>query len=337
MTGDVTTIEQTNKEAPSSAPVVADNSKKTTGEKYYDRLKFGVAEVVILGATAAIAYVARYGDKKWDSINVFKWIQDVCEVAFSPLKKIGKDGGKLREIGTTIAGAAASTMVTFHGGNAFAPAMKWFEDKKKSIVDYFNARSGKPGELEVGREHLEKAPKQTWGDVIKGRFAAWGIVFASFVSAGILAGKDKHGMGRFDKFEEGFGRWVASFTKAGKELHIGLPGKTGIALHRELEGVAKSNRTYRFGKILALDIYATTAAILIWNAISKISAKKRQNAGESSPENSLPTPVTETMMAASDEAPRHHADGLKPKEGALSYAAMIRQQDDAGKEQAIAH
>ena len=36
------------------------------------------------------------------------------------------------------------------------------------------------------------------------------------------------------------------------------------------------NKTYRFGKILALDFYATSAAIIIWTAISRSSAAKRR-------------------------------------------------------------
>ena len=36
-----------------------------------------------------------------------------------------------------------------------------------------------------------------------------------------------------------------------------------------------ANKTYRFGKILALDIYATTAAIALWTIISRFSALSR--------------------------------------------------------------
>ncbi len=263
----------------------ADLSQKTTGEKYYGILKFGIAEVFILAATAGIAYWARYGQDK--GYNIFKQIQKLSDKVLSPIAKIGKEGSKARDIGTVIAGAAASTMVTFHGGNTFAPAMKWFDNKKNDIVDYFNKRFGKPGELEAGQERLKDDPKQSWGDIVKGRLASWGIVFTSFVSAALLMGKSKkNGDYHFNNFEEGFGRKLAGFTKAGKEVAV-------IPITQKLPEHLAKNKTYRFGKILALDIFATTAAIMIWSVFSELSAKKRQKAEHKTVPEISPSAITE--------------------------------------------
>lgn len=306
----------------------ADACKKTTGEKYYKWLKFGAAEAFILAATAVIAYVARYGDYAWKGIpNIFKYIQDGFEWLLKPLTKIGKKGGKLNEIGTVVAGAGASTMVTFHGGNAFAPFMKWFDNSKTRIVGFFNRKFGKDGEEEIAQRKLETESRQSWGDVIKGRFAAWAIVFVSFVSGGILAGKDKQtGMYRFDKFEEGFGRKLAGFTKGGKEI-----AKLSVSEVPKLPEHMASNITYRFGKILALDIYATTAAIAIWNIISAFSAKKRGKKETEKP-GAMPSVPDSPAMEATAPDTQYYSSRIKPRAKAVpakpedSYAEMVSNQ-----------
>src|ERR1700733_8815960 len=80
--------------------------QKTTGEKYYGILKFAVAEVVMVAATAITAYWAKYGSRS--TFNIFGHMQDGAEKFFSPLKKLGKEGSKLRKNGTIFAAIAAS-------------------------------------------------------------------------------------------------------------------------------------------------------------------------------------------------------------------------------------
>jgi len=294
-----------------------DTSEKTTGEKYYSWLKFGVAEVFILVATAVIAYWARHGQDKW--YNVFKQIQKLSDKVFSPLSRIGKDGSKAREVGTVLSVAAASTMVTFHGGNAFAPAMKWFDNKKNDIVNAFNKLFGKPDELEIGQERLKEDPKQSWGDVIKGRLAAWAIVFTSFVSATLLIGKStKNNDYHFNNFEEWFARKFAGLTKGGKEL-------AKISALQKLPEHLKENKSYRFGKILALDIYATTAAIIIWNVISELSAKIRQKEKKEVPHETPAPALPETLTQEIPE--RQFTDTVQPRERIATKTPALSQAD----------
>lgn len=270
--------------------------QKTTGEKYFERLRFGVAEVFILAATAAIAYVARYGSDS--KLNVFKQIQKGFEKVLSPVSKIGKEGTKLNDIAKTIAGAGASSMVTFHGGNAFAPVMKWFNNSKARMVHNLNEKYGAPGETEIGDEHTKNEPKQTWGDVLKGRLVAWATVFTSFVSAGILAGK-KDGIDRFDRFEDWFGKKMANFTKDGEKI-------AKLSVHERMTNPTATNRTYKFGRILALDIYATTMAIMIWNAISKTTAAKRIKS------NDIPDELEYQSIPDHPKNAKNFTDTIKP-------------------------
>lgn len=246
----------------------------TTGEKLYGAIKFITADVFILAATAVLAYVARYGKDTYAGIpNYLKKFQDSFHTKLLD-NKILPLGKSNKEWGERLAGAAASATILMHGGNAFIIPMKWFEDNKKKIVAYFNKNYGKDGEEDIGNKRLQHEPKQTWGDVIKGRFSAWGLVFSAFVSFDFLLGKSKKngdhdGMYYLDQYEEKFGRWLAGFTKSGKEIAT-------YPVRHELPSSLARNSTYRFGKILALDFFATAISIMTWDFISKVSAKKRR-------------------------------------------------------------
>jgi hypothetical protein len=99
--------------------------------------------------------------------------------------------------------------------------------------------------------------------------AAWALIFTSFMTLDTVIGKDKKtGMPYFDKYEEWFGRQIAGLTKTGKDI-------AKVPLGTALSKAQDANKLYRFGKILALDVYATSAAIIVWNAVSRMSAKKR--------------------------------------------------------------
>ncbi|MFW0776947.1 MAG: hypothetical protein ACN2B6_04420 [Rickettsiales bacterium] len=311
-----------------------DLSKPTTGERKFSWLKFGVAEVFILGMTAVIAYVARYGKDKYGAIpNYIKQFEEWF-------------GGKLKvddRKGTAklITGALASTMVTFHGGNVFAPAMKWFENSKGKMVDYFNKKYGTPEELEAGRIRVEEEPKQTWTDIIKGRLVAFAIVFTSFVGATAAAGKsvikdndgnvllNKEGKAvkeyRFVKFEDWVGTKFASLTKDGER----------IANMNKLERIgnmnAKTNTSYKYGRILALDVYATTAAIIIWNVISKMSANKRhaQSKSTDTVEEQLPLqePSASPVLVQNEPLTTHQNTAKKPTSHTQSVLAQRAEAD----------
>jgi hypothetical protein len=243
--------------------------KKTPGEKYYDVLQFLSGKAFIVVVSAFIAYEARYGKETWGKMpNLLKKFQDGFEYFLSEklaLKKVGKDG----ELGKYISGAAAATTLTMWGGNLFAPFLKWFENSKETIANNYNKKHGTPEHVAIAHERLKDEPKQTWGDVIKGRFVGWVIVCSAFVGGNYAFGKSKKtGMRRLEAYEEWFGRKIAGWTQAGKEI-----AKTPLT--KELLEEQKKNKMYRFGRIVALDFFATSTAIVLWNAISRGSARKR--------------------------------------------------------------
>ena len=243
--------------APMTTPA---HTVPTTGEKYYARAHFLTANVFIIAITAVFAFAARYGPDHYGPIpNYLKQIQNnfshfLRHNSVFPLAEKG-------EFGANLAGAAASTTITMWGGNLFAPLLKTFENHKEKIVSYFNRNFGKPGEVEQGHERLKDTPKQNWGDILKGRLGGWCIVFASFMTMDTLLGRsNKTGMRRFEQYEEWFGRKIAGLSQTGKEI-------ARLPLTEKLTPLQDAHPFYRFGKIAALDFYATSAAILIWEAI----------------------------------------------------------------------
>jgi hypothetical protein len=250
-----------------------DKAPKTTGEKFYDFLQFSIGKVAIIAATAVFANIAKYGKNSYGSVpNYLKKFQGWfhTKLLTNPVYPMGNKG----EFVERLAGAAANTTVTFHGGNAFAPLMKEMENHHEDIANFANRHWGKPGEVEQAHENLKDKPHQSWGDVAKGRVAAWAMVFTAFMGADALIGKDKKtGMYQFDKYEEWFGRKLAGLTRSGKAL-------ADIPVAQALTAAQDANKTYRFGKILALDLFATSAALIVWNAVSRVSAQKRQDKKE---------------------------------------------------------
>jgi len=234
----------------------------TTGEKWFSALRFAAGEGIILFLTAVLAYVARYGKDSYGPVpNYLKkfqgWMTD--KLLNNKVLPLGKNPGSHSE---RLAHIIAGTTILMHGGNAFTPVMKVIEDRKERIVTYINDRWGKPGEVEAGKANVRAEPKQTWGDLVKGRLIAWGVVFLTFVGADWALGQNKStGKYNFDMFEDWFGKGVAKITSKGRG-----------AIQN---GTHEANNTYRFGKILALDIYATAAALVVWITTSKIFAMLR--------------------------------------------------------------
>lgn len=237
----------------------SENLPKTTGEKWFGRLRFVAGEGIILALTAALAYIAQYGKDTYAGIPNYlqrfqKWMTNqLLNNPALPLRDKGDYGPRLAHI-------IAGTTVLMHGGNAFVPVMQMIEERKEAIVTYFNKKLA-PDEVESGQKRVRAEPEQTWGDLIKSRFIAWFVVFSSLVGADKIFGRGKSGDYHFDKFEHGFGKWLAGLTKNGRQA---IEANT-----------LKNNNTYRFGKILALDIYATAAALLIWISTSKFFAMMR--------------------------------------------------------------
>jgi hypothetical protein len=296
------------------------NPPKTTGEKWFDRIRFVIGETTVLGLTAALAFIAspEYGPAKIGPVKNYlktftRWTENkLLNNSILPLAERGPFGARLAK-------SIASTTVLVHGGNLYIPVYAAIQNRKEKIVNAINARWGKPGEVEAGEERLKHQTKETLGDIVKGRLGSWLIVFASFFGADMIAGKDMkdpHQRYRFDKFEDKFGRWVAGFTREGKEI-------AKIPISEKLPEAMLANKTYRFGKILALDIYATTAAIAIWTTISRLSAVVRgKKAREMSEEKEA---FVAGRQSAISEGPRmaETQSAVPQQEKKPSYASRV--------------
>ena len=97
---------------------------------------------------------------------------------------------------------------------------------------------------------------------------------------------------RLDQYEEKVGRWFAGITKEGR-------GLIDIPLSTALDATQAQNKAYRFGRMLALDVFAASAALLIWNVVSRFSAKSR--ASHSAPASTPRASATTSAIAQDDE------------------------------------
>ena len=243
---------------------------KTRGEKFYDIFQFFSGKIFIIAVTAALAFTAdqKYAPEKIAGVpNYLKKFQGWFhkQVFHNPIYPVAEKGDFAKLVG----GGLVSTMILSHGGNFFAPFIRWLENDREKISNAYNKQFGTPEEVEITHERLKDIPKQNWMDVAKGRAMAWGTVFGAMVTAYTVAGKEKKS-GRYwlDIYEDAFARKFAGLTAAGKEI-----AATPVA--KALTEAQQANNHYRFGKVLALDLYATSAGIVIWNMFSRKSAKSR--------------------------------------------------------------
>lgn len=320
-------------------------SKKTTGEYAYDVFQFLTGKVFIIVITAALAFMAdpKHGKDTYLGVpNYLKKLSNWLVKKTAPLKSHGKAGEVLNA-------AIYSTVILSHGGNFFAPFIKWLENGRENISNFFNRTIGKPGEEEIAHERLKDIPKQNWWDIIKGRLMAYGTVFSVFISAEAVLGKDKKlNKSRFAIYEDWFARKVAWFSKEGKAI-------AATPVTKELTEIQKANTFYRFGKVAALDLYATTMAIIVWNWASRFSAKKRvgREAAKNTPVETTTavaaTPVAIPTELAQEDSTQKYVDKIDPQDRPaksvkqktpdMSYADMVdtqRQSAEQGTAQAVA-
>lgn len=262
-----TPASQAKPETPAQTPELPN---KTRGEKFYDVFQFIFGKVFIVAITAVLAFAAdqKYGPKTILGVpNVLKQFQGwfAKKVMHNKVYPVAEKG----EFAKLVGGGLIGTMILSHGGNMFAPFIKWLENDREQISNWYNKKFGAEQDVKDAHERLKDIPQQSWGDVAKGRVVAWATVFATMVGAYTVVGKDKKtGKYWLDVYEDKFARVFSGISKSGKEI-----AATPVA--KELTEIQKANKTYRFGKVLALDLYATTAAIIIWNTFSRMSAKKR--------------------------------------------------------------
>jgi hypothetical protein len=285
-------------------------SEKTTGEKAYEIVNFLFGKVFIIAITAVLAFKIHpehAPDKIGPFPNYLKKFQSrfhdkLLHNSVFPMAK--------RPFTKRFADIFAAAALLCHGGNAFAPLLHGLENGKDSISMFFNRHFGKKGELEIAHERLKDEPKQSWGDTIKGR--AWSLLAGFTAATGLdalinkFAGKHKPtGKYYFDAYEEKFGRWLAGFSKEGKE----------IAATPITQPLKKETGMYRFGKVIALDLYITSATLALWIMLSRLYAKTRKEKKEHPAHGHPPADVT---VAAAEPVQSRFSTTIQPLERGVS-------------------
>ncbi|MGE0754545.1 MAG: hypothetical protein AB7L92_05235 [Alphaproteobacteria bacterium] len=288
-----------------SAEVSMDDTRpQTRGDTFYDITQFLMGKVFILLATAALAFTAHkeYGPEKIGPFpNVLKRLQTYLEDKMAFMHKWGmKDGREIspkkRDMGILLSVGTASTVVLSWGGNAFAPVIKWLENNREGITNWYNKRFGTPQEVEITKEKFSDMPKQNWHDVIKGRAMAFATVFTAITGAYLTFGRSKSPNHHFklDWYEDAFARKFSWLSKGSHDI-------AATPMNKALDAVQRKNKVYRFGKVLAIDLFATSTAIVVWNTVSRLSAKNRANGHHPDPSH----PVTQNSV---DTAPQPDAE-----------------------------
>ena len=132
-----------------------------------------------------------------------------------------------------------TTLALMEGGNAMLVPVAAMEHHKVALVEKLNHALGdaaEPGQV-------EQAPKQTWGSLLEGRMVAFGVVWGAFMATAKLVPKS------FEMFEHEIGERVCQLFRK--------------PTTRMVAGVEQETKTFIFGKLAALDVFATAAAALL--------------------------------------------------------------------------
>lgn len=189
-----------------------------------------------------------------------------------------------------IAGGLLMTTALMQGGNAMLVPVGIAEKFRDPIVNGINKITGD----KTPAEEIQALPDQTALSLIKGRAAAFGAVFAGIVGFNAVLGKsskvlDAAGkpMARMEIFENAVGRAAAGFmNKPTHEMKM-------------VEGTMKSmpTKTYRYGRTLAVDAFATATAAGLLYVASRFFAKRDHNKEEHTIQNAETSAATDTLEA----------------------------------------
>ncbi len=236
---DPTTVDL-NKVDPSviEAETKAEKTSSSKGERLFDWLTYGgIAGLGTFALTIPIAYWAKYGGGAKAFVDAGK-----------RLERMGMNESTAEHFMMTTA--------TMQGGNVTIIPVKLMENHKPELVDKFNKMLGDKSE----DASVENDPKQTWTSLIKARLLlAWLPVFVSFKATGMMIGEEK-----FGAFQNSFAESVCNFLK--RPTHT--PGLEKI--------VANETKIFRYGKIAALDVFATVAATSLLYIGSRFFAKQNE-------------------------------------------------------------
>jgi len=191
------------------------------------------------------------------------------------------------------------TSSLMQGGNLMVLPVKIAEDNKVAIVTKINDMLGEKTDVSA----LEAEDRQSWGSIIKARLMAWAVVFTSLRTAGHMLGNE-----RFEAFNESFSKNLIC-----KPL--------GVATHI----AGQETKTFKVGKIAALDLFATAAASTLLYIGTRVFAhweRQRKEAKECLKEAATPAaPVETPKQLSTDSTPAAITDIIKAKDTSKGFAS----------------
>lgn len=212
-----------------AAPAPASKSK---GEKRFDQLVYG--GLAGLGTLILTVPLAERLQHKWGwSQKLLAGMEKRTESLLSTFLSAEKSKKYAQD--------ATSVTALMEGGNVMLLPVGILEHYKVPLVRAANESMGDT----TPPEKIQETPKQTWMSLIQGRLSAWVLVFASLTAASSV-------------FKKTFTTYVEECGELGAKLF-----KT--TSHKQIFDEAGKLKTvetapYKYGKIAALDLFATAAA-----------------------------------------------------------------------------
>ena len=277
-------------DAPTNlAPAEPVKRPKTRGDKLFDRLVYGVMNGIgTFVLTVPLAYWAEHGKGPIGGKQYFDQAKTWLEA-----KKLSPKSS--RDI--------LMTSSLFLGGTLMVLPVRLAEAFRPQIVKRLNG--GETAEAEAAAVAL---PPQTWGSLIKARLVAWGVVFSSFklVQYGTKAIGKPEALGTFED-------WFAN---------------KACGLLKLEKGTAEApSRAFRYGRIAALDLFATAASATLLYVGSRFFARHRSEKQQEKLATHTPTIFTDQAEASpaelpDDSTPEKTVNGQKLASGRVEIDAV---------------
>ncbi len=229
-------------------PALAPIAPKSKGEKLFDRVVYGgLAGVGTFIITIPVAFLLQYKKPAYYT-DFVHWIERQLGHVFST------------SVSRETAEEVVRTTALMQGGNLMLIPVGLAERHKVSIVSGLNTMLGDP----TPKEAIEQAPKQTWVSLIESRAVAWLGVFGAFAFT--------------QKF---FGNTLRTFETEAGNLLCEVTGKPTTRMQEVvIDGVKTmapaESKTFIFGKLGAVDIFATAAAATLLYVGGHFFARKQE-------------------------------------------------------------
>ena len=274
-------------------PSATARTAKSKGEKFFDRAVYGgIAGVGTFVATIFITYLLKYGS--WKGFH--NGLARAIEKGLTKIKPGVAHAASAEEI--------AMTTTLMMGGNLMLLPVGIAEHHKVALVSGLNTAMDDP----TPKEAIQHAPKQTWDSLIKSRIVAWLAVFAAFKGAGMA-----------------FSQTMQSSENETGKLLCKLTGKPATRL---VKGIEQETKTFIFGKIGALDVFATIgSAILLYlggHFFARKQEEKKERRAASHHTGAAPTRdvTVGEMEPLQQNAPQMQVAGTKLHEGTAHEAVL---------------